>query len=157
VSAPGAEAEEAELRRKRKLRRAALIAGGLVGTILVALALLLLVQLKRNNELERASRLASASSLQLGQNPELGLLLAREAVEEDENEVTVEALRAALVESRLRGVIAPGGRGGGITSMAQTRDGRTLVTGSRDGSVRIWDVASGTVRAGPVPGPKPGR
>ena len=149
-----AEAEEAERRRKRKLRRAALIAGGLAATILVALGLLLLLQLKRNNELERASRLASASSLQLGQNPELGLLLAREAVEEDENEVTVEALRAALVESRLRGVIAPGGRGGGITSMAQARDRRTLVTGSRDGSVRIWDVASGTVLAGPFPGPK---
>jgi WD40 repeat protein len=149
-----AEAEEAELRRKRRLRRAALIAGGLVATILVALGLLLLLQLKRNNELERATRLASASGLQLGQNPELGLLLAREAVEEDTSEVTVEALRAALVESRLRRVIAPGGGRAGITSMAQTPGGRTLVTGSRDGSVRIWDVASGTVRAGPFPGPK---
>ena len=35
------------------------------------------------------------------------MVLAQEAVEEDARDVTVEALRAALVESRLRRVFPP--------------------------------------------------
>ena len=37
--------------------------------------------------------------------------------------------------------------------MALAPDRRTLVTGSNDGSVRIWDVATGELQAGPFPGP----
>jgi WD40 repeat protein len=147
------EKEEAERERKRRLRRIGLIAGLAALLILLFLGVQLLLQLNRNNELERSSRLANASAVQLDRDPELSVLLAKEAVEEDAREATVEALRAALVESRVRRVLPPAGRRPDLNSMALAPDDRTLVTGSNDGSVRIWDVATGELRAGPIPGP----
>jgi WD40 repeat protein len=145
------EAREAERRRRRRFA----IAGGIVFVgIAIGLLALLLWQTTRNNELERSSRLASASGAQLERNPELSVLLAMEAVEEDARDVTVEALRAALVESRLRRVFPPAGNPSVITSISMTRDGETLVTGAKDGQVRIWDVPSGKTRAGPFAGPE---
>ncbi len=145
------EAREAERRRRRRFA----IAGGIVFVgIAIGLLALLLWQTTRNNELERSSRLASASGAQLERNPELSVLLALEAVEEDARDVTVEALRAALVESRLRRVFPPAPNRSVITSISMTPDGQTLVTGASDGQVRIWDVPTGKTRAGPFRGPE---
>ena len=77
------EKEEAERERKRRLRRIGLIAGLAALLILLFLGVQLLLQLNRNNELERSSRLANASAVQLDRDPELSVLLAKEAVEED--------------------------------------------------------------------------
>ncbi len=99
------EKEEADAERRRRLRRIGLVAGLAALLVLLFLGVQLLLQLDHNNELERSSRLAGASTVQLDQDPELSVLLAKEAVEEDPREATVEALRAALVESRVRGVI----------------------------------------------------
>ncbi|HZN90283.1 MAG TPA: hypothetical protein VFB44_14990 [Thermoleophilaceae bacterium] len=145
------EAREAERRRRRRFA----VAGGIVFVgIAIGLLGLLLWQTTKNNQLERSSRLASASGAQLERNPELSVVLALEAVEEDARDVTVEALRAALVESRLRRVFPPAPSRSVITSISMTPDGETLVTGASNGQVRIWDVQSGKTRAGPFAGPE---
>ena len=44
------------------------------------------------------------------------------------------------------------GRGGGVTAVTFSPDGRTLASSSRDGMIRLWDVATGehdAIRVGP--------
>lgn len=38
------------------------------------------------------------------------------------------------------------GQDGGVTALAATPDGNSLVTGSARGTVRLWDVATGDAR-----------
>ena len=38
------------------------------------------------------------------------------------------------------------GKDGGVTALSATLDGKSLVTGSAKGTVRLWDVATGDVR-----------
>ena len=48
--------------------------------------------------------------------------------------------------------VTPSFAGGGATRATFTRDGRKLATGNTDGTVRLWDVASGQGRRAPGAG-----
>lgn len=67
---------------------------------------------------------------------------------------STEARLVALFDSRTGEVVnTRSGHGGGVTALAFSRDGALLASGSKDGTARVWDVASGAERlAVPQPG-----
>jgi WD40 repeat protein len=90
----------------------------------------------------RSRELASASVGQLDVDPELSLLLAREALESATTPEAVEALRQSLSESRVRMTLT--GHEGGVSVVSFSPDGTHLLTASYDGTARIWDLATPT-------------
>jgi WD40 repeat protein len=92
-----------------------------------------------------AQRLAAQAELALSESPQLAILVAAHAirVHRDRGE-----LRTPAAEQALRRVLAQvGGRPlyghrEEVKSVALSGDGRRLVTGSRDKTVRVWEIAS---------------
>lgn len=108
-----------------------------------------------------ALRVASDGSLAIGHADGLLRLLAPHApARELMGEGPVEAITAALDGALFRGPRAApwvdlssgarhdvrAGHLDAITALALTADGRTVVTASRDRTLRVWDVATGEVR-----------
>ncbi|MDH3540104.1 MAG: winged helix-turn-helix domain-containing protein [Acidimicrobiia bacterium] len=109
-------------------------------------------QLARDNEqLARIREFAAAAVGELDNDPQRSLLLALTAVEMSLDfsggpvREVEEALRRAILESRLELIITPGDDVGGIDPVAAVFDpaGQRLAVGSTDGVVRIFDPESG--------------
>ena len=140
-----------ELQRKelwnrffRILALALLVA--VIGT--AALTVLALRERGRAREGEasaRASSLVANSLAQLPVDPELSVLLAREAVARKPTDAAANALALAVSEDYTRAVMR--GHAGAVfmrtDGSAFTPDGRRVVTASDDGTAAIWDLASG--------------
>jgi WD40 repeat protein len=129
----------AETRRQRMLRGA--VTFGLV--IALALAAIALIQRGRavaESEEARSRALAASSFLSLSTDPELSMLLAREALDIKYTEQAEDALRQSLIESRVRGTLT--GHQEALRDLAFSPDGDRLVTGSDDYSARIWDLGT---------------
>jgi WD40 repeat protein len=97
------------------------------------------------NERRRNSVLLGQRTLNdLGRDPELALLLSLAAVDEYlPTARTTLALNTALRESRVRQRLS--GHGGSVNSVAFSDDGLRLVTGSFDGTARVWSVSDGSL------------
>lgn len=100
-----------------------------------------------NARLATARELAAASVDQLKSDPQLGLLLAIEAVNRTlpvDNMVAAEAEEAlyrALQTSQLQMTLS--GHTDWLTDVAISADGRTLATTGYDNSVKLWDAQTG--------------
>ena len=129
-----AESGRAERRRMRRLATAACIAVAVAVTLAV-LALLQRSEAIAQRDEARSRELAAKSGQALEVDPELGILLALEALDTDRTAEGVDALRRAVNESRVRDVL--GSHAGGVTTIAFSPDGSLIVTGGEDGSARI--------------------
>ena len=133
-------AEQALARERSRRRRAvavaavALAAVGLM-TAVTAYALSQRATAQDQARVANARQLQSASADQLQSDPELGLLLAAEALRLDPTASSEHAVREALLASRARGIM----RQGPVTTAAYSPDGATVVTGGEDGVARVYD------------------
>jgi WD40 repeat protein len=138
------EAQLAEAQRRRsRFRRLVALALVLAGVI-VAAAAFALVQRSNAGEKDRDARArqldASAVAL-LGNDPELGLLLAVESARLSSGPTTEDALRKALLASHARGLMRATGPVGEIEF---SPDGRLIAFADADGVASVREVSSGT-------------
>jgi WD40 repeat protein len=112
-----------------------------VATTQTTIATRALEDQEQQKKLARSRELIAFALQQLDQDPELSVLLAREAIAEADTAESVDVLRRVLGESHVRrrfqGSAAP------LRAARFLRDGRRIVTGGQDGVVRIWDSRSG--------------
>jgi WD40 repeat protein/serine/threonine protein kinase len=147
-----------EERRRRRVRRTAFAVLSLLTVAAVAASAVAFVALRasRENEAEANRRfvqgLATEASSIASAQPKLALLLAAESAARADGPAPAEA-RAALVRARIAltgrdivpsGVVVP--VGDALTATV-TPDGKTIVTGARDGRIQLWDAAGGEHRA----------
>ena len=138
-------------RRRRRLWRAA--------SVVVVLGSLVAVLAIANRSRVAGSRALAANAMtQLAFDPERSLLLAIRAMDRHDTFEAEQALRVALVSSRVRAVLADGrsapcpcpglvtpaaaGSAGTLQSIAIASDGRTIAA-APDGRLRLWHPSSG--------------
>lgn len=132
--------EERERRQARRIRRLA-IGASILAVVALGLALLAALQWSAARlEARRAwaGQLAAQAQAALGDRPQQGLLLALEALGVEPLPEAEQALRDALLGAGGRPLI---GHTGAVLRVDYSPDGRWLATASRDGSVRLWDLA----------------
>jgi WD40 repeat protein len=133
---------DAERRRRRALGVAA---AALVGLILVAgIAVFALVERSHSRaqaQRARARELAAAASSFLDVNPQRGIKLAMQAAQLERGAHEEEVLRDALLAAQQRLVFRTGSP---VRVAGFDQSGRHVVTGSKDGKVRVYRVGSGT-------------
>ena len=134
--------EEARRRWLRRLRRAVLVIGSVVIAVITVVGF---IAWQQNREARKQSRiatsreLAATSRVALYTDPELGILLAEEALRRGRTDEAVGALRAGLAADRSLGVLSPGRRA--ARGIDATADGKRLLAFGDDGHVRVWRVA----------------
>ena len=89
----------------------------------------------------QSRELAAAAMAQLPSDPELSVLLALEAAKISRTEQAEHALRRSLSESHLERVLR--GHSDSVRTVRFSPDGRRVLTTSRDGTARLWDVETG--------------
>jgi WD40 repeat protein len=141
---------ECERATRERLRRRIML--GLSIGLMVSLTLALLAALlwQRAEEQRDAAKhlarialsreLAAAATNKLDVDPELGLLLAAEAMETQYSVQAEDALRQALA-SPWR--VPLRGHTDWVNSAAYSPDGRWIVTASEDNTTRVWDAKTG--------------
>ncbi len=87
---------------------------------------------------DRVSKMVSASLSQLEVDPEVSLLLAAEAYSTTQDVQTDDALRQALIASRLRDTLE--GHTAQVLNASVSRDGARIASGGADGTARVWDI-----------------
>jgi WD40 repeat protein len=128
-----------DLRQQRRSVRHAVIAAMMLAVLSLSLIVAGVFAYGQYNE--AVSRQLAASSVgQLSTDPELGLLLALQAVQRDTTEEAGEALREALIASRVRAPFQ--GHTAEVVHVEFSRDGAQLLSASEDGTARIWAVAT---------------
>jgi WD40 repeat protein len=150
--------------RKGATRRQRILFTGVVLALTVAVVLGIVAMIQRNDaidqsKLSRSRELAASASAHLTTDPELSLLLARNALEVRETPQAKDALRRSLRESHLRLTIREGtGRMRSVTvfrdgiriptrSVAFSPDGTRILTVARE-TARIWDARTGKLLHG---------
>jgi WD40 repeat protein len=125
---------------------------------------------EREQRVGRARELAAAAVSSLSSDPQLSLMLATNAISATQGVTdtgapttpllqstaakasqqliianAVEALQQAVQATRARTILS--GHAGGIQRVAYRPDGAQLATGSNDGTVKLWDAASGQLQS----------
>ncbi|HEX6355869.1 WD40 repeat domain-containing protein [Actinophytocola sp.] len=151
----GAESREHRLRR----RRIRWTIGGLGTTtaaviVLAVIALLMAGRAEDERALAQNRQLIADARAQLQVDPELALLLAREAFTQSPNENTEAMLRQAAADSRLRTTLPAHPRDSieyqdSVTGVVFTPDGKHLLTSNAFGLFQLWDWNGGRVAPSP--------
>ncbi len=125
----------AALRRRRLMTGLAAVTAAalVVGTVVVVRT----VQMAGENELAQARQLALAATAATQSDPQLALLLALEAVEQEPVAEAIEALHLAIDRQR---VIADLGESGGAAAFV---DDPTVAVLNTDGTIRMYDISQG--------------
>jgi WD40 repeat protein len=97
---------------------------------------------EHERDLTRSRELALAVVNRLDDNPELSILLALEALNTVHTKEAEDALHQAIQASHVRQTFV-GHAENEMGQLAFTPDGTSLVSTSLDGTVRVWDVATG--------------
>ena len=134
----------ASRRAQSRRQRITLAAVGIALAVTVVLAVLAWIQ--RNDAIDnahtaRSRELATAAAGQLETNPELSVLLARQAVDQKRTAEAENVLRRALSLTNVIATTVP--HGGWVAGVSFSGDGRRLLTASRDATARISDAATG--------------
>ncbi|GAA1032174.1 hypothetical protein GCM10009557_29820 [Virgisporangium ochraceum] len=133
--------------RRRSARRVQAVIAALVGLLAVAVVVGSLALWQRQvavtaQQAAESRQLAAESASLAESQPDLSALLAAEAFE---HAATAEAATSLVVAAN-RGLLRTlRGHSDTVWCLAYRPDGRTLVTGSWDGTARLWDVATGTL------------
>lgn len=143
--AAGHDREDRERASRRRRTRHLVIGLIVVVVVMSLLAAVAFVQSHRAGE-ERdqavSRQLAASARGQLQLDPELALLLAREAYAKRPTRQAEDVLRQAVVDARLRRTLALQ-QSGQVCGVSFSQDGRWLATTSGDGTLRVWDRSRG--------------
>jgi WD40 repeat protein len=147
----------------RRRERGRLFVIGAIAAVLVltaAIVALLFVESQQRTLSEKEARLATAAALasdaQVNSQkaPDIALLLSLAALAPNAGapeDVARGDMIEALEETQLKGVVGIlHGDSGPVDSVAFSADGRTLASGSQDGTARLWDVATHTQLGAPI-------
>jgi WD40 repeat protein/class 3 adenylate cyclase len=146
-----AELGEIETTRRRNRRLRILVVA--LAVFLVGAAALGIVAFLQKGTADEQSRVAQSREIaataleQLERDPQLTLLLAIEAYERAPTAQAEAAVRRALVNSHLRRVLPLGPGPPGDIFVDVSPDGRLIAFGAFDGTVQLWERASGKRRA----------
>ncbi|WP_204006129.1 WD40 repeat domain-containing protein [Virgisporangium aurantiacum] len=127
--------ESAARRRRVRATVTALIAAVAVVSVLAAWALTQADRAQRERDTALSRQLAAQARSQLNVDPELAVLLAKQAVAVTYTRQADAVLRQAVAQSRLRAVLP--GHDGPVYAVTFAGPGR-LISGGEDGTVRIW-------------------
>lgn len=144
-----------ETQRRRATRRLRFTAAAAVA-VAVVLAVATGLSITQRNQADQARRvaeeqrrvaqsreLAASATAQFGDDPELALLLAIEAVRIEPTEQAVSALRDSLGLTQPRATFREDGAI--VLGALFDTDGETVITRNDEGTVRVWDAARGEV------------
>jgi WD40 repeat protein len=138
-------AHEARREIQRRHRRLAIVAGAALAALVVMAAVTVYALVQRSEAQGQARRahareLAASALTQLSTDPELSLLLAREAAEREQTGQIEAVLRDALIASRVRGVLAGGDEP--LVDASFSPDGSRILVAGGDGRARLYDAGS---------------
>jgi WD40 repeat protein/energy-coupling factor transporter ATP-binding protein EcfA2 len=141
----------AERERRVRRRRARLTIGGLsaataVVTVLALVAAMMSTRANDERALAVSRQLMTNARVQLEVDPELALLLAREAYTRAPDDDTETLLRQAITDSHVRATIPARSDSRGpvaITGVAFTPDGQHLLSTDANGVLQVRDWAGG--------------
>jgi len=133
--------------QQRRERRVNLIVRALLAVSLVALAVAVVMFIRANQaqNLAETRQLAADSVSSLETDPELSVLLALQAMRNTSppEPEAVDAMHRALPAVRVLKTLR--GHTDRVYAVSISRDGRLVASASRDGSVKVWDAASGSL------------
>lgn len=141
-------AGEEVTQHRRTVRIARAVASGLLLLTAAAVVAAVLAIVAQNHavheqKLSRSQALAAESLLALGDDPQLGLLLAVHSAQVARTSQALSALRAVLPDNQLLHTLPAGP--GAVQSAAWNPAGTKVVTASATGQTRLWNAATGAL------------
>jgi WD40 repeat protein/transcriptional regulator with XRE-family HTH domain len=135
-------ADEKEKAAEELRRRALFLTGALIiAGVLAVAALTFSRRADQQAQISASRELAAAAVSNLDVDPERSILLALQAVDAADTVESENALHQAVLTSRVRLTLR--GEADGMTGVAVSPDGNLMATAGLDGSVVLWDMASG--------------